>query len=439
MNKSHHAVIISGILIALLAIAIPLSSESFAKPDKCPTWPNCGDKGGGGGKTSFDFNVILSPSSISIDQRSSGNIDVTVSKISGTGNVNLSVTNAPAGVTVSFDPSSSKISSNNPSYTSTMLISISSSANPGTVSLEIQASGKGTTKTTTLNLEIIEVITPPPPPPSGDPVIVAAGDIVCNTSSSTSSSCHQQATSDLVMSINPYAVLTLGDNQYQSGELTNYNTYYDPTWGRAFEKTYPSPGNHEYGTVNAAGYFAYFGDRAGTNSNGYYSFDIGSWHIVSLNSNCSSVGGCGTNSPQAIWLDNDLKTHNNACTLAYWHHPTFSAGAHGDNSKMNYFWQLLDANNVDVALAGHDHNYQRFAPMDLTGSEDPNGVREFVVGTGGKSHYSLDPNVHSTLETYNTSTYGILKMTLHDTSYDWEFVGETGSIIDSGTWNCNVN
>ena len=106
---------------------------------------------------------------------------------------------------------------------------------------------------------------------------------------------------------------------------------------------------------------------------------------------------------------------------------------------MDYFWQLLDANNVDVALAGHDHNYQRFAPMDLTGSADSNGVREFVVGTGGKSHYTLTPSAHSTLETYNTSTFGVLKMTLHDTSYDWEFVGESGNVIDSGSWNCNVN
>ncbi len=444
MNKGQHAIIVSGLLIALLAIAIPSSSESFAKPEKCTPWPGCrdGGGGGGGGKTPFDFGFILSSNSISIDQGSSDSIDVTVTRISGTGNVNLSVTNAPTGVTVSFDPSSRKVSSNNPSYTSTMSIVVSPSANPGTVSLDVQASGKGTTKVSTLDLEVVEVTTPPPPPE--DPVIVAAGDIVCNTSSYTSNTCRHAQTSDRMMAINPDAVLTLGDNQYQSGELSNYNTYYDPTWGRAFDKTFPSPGNHEYGTSYAAGYSDYFGTRTGDpNNEYYYSFDIGSWHIVSLNSNCSEegVGGCSTNSPQGVWLKNDLETHDNACTLVYWHHPRFSWGSHGDNSKMDYFWQLLDANNVDVALAGHDHNYQRFAPMDLTGSYDENGVREFVVGTGGKSHYSTeeDPPTVGQLEVLNTSTFGVLKMTLHDTSYDWEFIGESGNTIDSGSWNCNVN
>lgn len=444
MNKGQHAIIVSGLLIALLAIAIPSSSESFAKPEKCSPWPGCrdGGGGGGGGKTPFDYGFILSPNSISIDQGSSDSIDVTVTRISGTGNVNLSVTNAPTGVTVSFDPSSRKVSSNNPSYTSTMSIVVSPSANPGTVSLDVQASGKGTTKVSTLDLEVVEVTTPPPPPE--DPVIVAVGDIVCNTSSYTSSTCRYAQTSDRMMAINPDAVLTLGDNQYQNGELSNYNTFYDPTWGRAFEKTFPSPGNHEYGTSYAAGYSDYFGSRTGDpNNEYYYSFDIGSWHIVSLNSNCSEegVGGCSTNSPQGLWLKNDLETHDNACTLVYWHHPRFSWGSHGDNSKMDYFWQLLDANNVDVSLAGHDHNYQRFAPMDLTGSYDENGVREFVVGTGGKSHYSTeeDPPTVGQLEVLNTSTFGVLKMTLHDMSYDWEFVGESGNTIDSGSWNCNVN
>jgi hypothetical protein len=444
VNKGYHGIIISGLFIALLAVAIPLSSESFAKPDKCPTWPNCDDKGGGGEKTLFDFDISLSPNSISIDQRTSKTIDVLVSQVSGSGNVNLSAANLPVGVTVSFNSTSSKISSNK-EFSSIMTIDVSSTANSGTI--DVQVSGKGITKTSTLNLDIIVVIPPPPPPPSGDPVVVAAGDIVCNTSKIGTSTCHYQATSDLVMSINPDAVLTLGDNQYQKGELANYNTYYHPTWGRAFDKTYPSPGNHDYGTSYAAGYFDYFGTRAVDESlerNGYYSFDIGSWHIVSLNSNCNEkgVGDCSTTSTQGIWLENDLDTHGNACTLAYWHHPTFSAGSHGDNSEMEDFWQLLVDNQVDVALASHDHNYQRFSPMNVTGSEDPNGVREFVVGTGGKSHYSIDevpsPTVGN-LEVLNTSTFGVLKMTLHDTSYDWEFVGESGNTIDSGTWNCNVN
>lgn len=436
MKKSHSPLFLMGITISILLLTIPLYSDSFAKPDKCPTWPNC-DSSGGGSKSSFDFEILLSPNSVSIDQGSSGNIEVSISQTAGTGNVNLSVPNPPAGVTVSFNPSTGKILSNQPFFNSTMDITVSSSAISGTIPLDIEASGKGTTKTATLNLTIIEVSQPPPP--TNDPQIVAVGDIVCNSNTIGTNSCHQQATSDLMMSINPNAVLTLGDNQYENGELANYNQFYDPTWGRALEKTFPSPGNHEYGTSSAAGYFNYFGTHAGNSQNGYYSYDLGSWHMVSLNSNCSQVGGCSTNSPQGLWLKNDLETHNNACTLVYWHHPRFSAGTHGDNTSMDYFWQLLDANNVDVALAGHDHNYQRFAPMDLTGSADPNGVREFVVGTGGKSHYTLDPLVHSTLETYNTSTFGVLKMTLHEASYDWEFVGESGNVIDSGSWNCNAN
>ncbi|TFH02111.1 MAG: hypothetical protein E4G77_02575 [Nitrosopumilus sp.] len=521
MNKGQHAMIISGMLIALLAVAIPLSSESFAKPN-CIPWPECknGDGGsGGGGKTSFDFDIVLSENSVSIDQGNSDNITVTVSQKTGTGNVNLSAPNVPAGVTVSFSPTSSKISSNNPSYTSTMTIDVSSTGSYGPI--EVQASGKGTTKPATLNLDVSDNTAPQttinskPTDPSNDnnssftfsadepatfecsvdgsnfaacisgdsfgplddgqhtfqvkaidsadntdstpasytwtietslptpddPVIVAVGDMACNTSPYTSSTCRHAQTSDQMMSINPDAVLTLGDNQYQNGEISNYTTYYHPTWGRAFDKTYPSPGNHEYGTYDAAGYLDYFGTRTGDPQNKfYYSFDIGSWHIVSLNSNCSEelVGGCSTNSPQGIWLKNDLETHNNACTLVYWHHPRYSAGSHGDNSKMDYFWQLLDANNVDVALAGHDHNYQRFAPMDLTGSADPNGVREFVVGTGGKSHYSLN-STDNNLEAFNTSTFGVLKMTLHDTSYEWMFEGESGNVIDSGNYNCNVN
>ena len=519
VNKTQHTIIISSLLIAFLTITIPLTSDSFAKPDKCPTWPNCDSQGGGGGgNTSFDFDLGLSSNLVYVEQGNSENIDVTVTLITGSGNVNLSAVNVPSGVTVSFSPSSGKISSNNPSYTSVMTIDVSSGSS-GTI--DIQASGKGITKTSYLEINISDTTAPQTiinskpsdpsndvnpsftfsanepatfecsvdggnftacnsgdsfgplsdgshtfevtatdnagntdlspasytwtidatPPTPDDPVIVAVGDIACNTSSYTSETCRHAQTSDRMMAINPDAILTLGDNQYENGELSNYNNYYDPTWGRAFDKTYPSPGNHEYGTSYAGGYSDYFGPRTGDpNNEYYYSFDIGSWHIVSLNSNCSEegVGGCASNSPQAQWLDNDLSTHNNACTLVYWHHPRYSAGSHGDNSKMDYFWQLLDAHNVDVALAGHDHNYQRFAPMDLTGSYDPNGIREFVVGTGGKSHYSLN-STDTNLEYYNTSTFGVLKMTLHDASYDWEFVGESGNTVDSGSWNCNAN
>lgn len=515
MIKSKHSIIFLSALIAILSITIPLSSESFAKPDKCETWPDCPGQGGSGGKTPFDFILALSENSKTIEAGNSFDVNVTISDPSGSGNVNLSASNIPTGVTVSFNPTSGKISPNNSPFNSTMTIDVSSDGISGTI--DINASVKSTTKTSAFVLSVADTtppettITSKPSDPSSDdtpaftfsanepatfecsldsgsfspcysgdsfgplsdgvhtfdvaatdsanntdptpasyswtidtntadPVIVAVGDIACNTSSYTSTTCRHAQTAERMITINPDAVITLGDNQYQNGELSNFQTYYHPTWGQAFDKTYPAPGNHEYGTPNAAGYFDYFGTRAGNTSNGYYSFDIGSWHVVSLNSNCVTFNddSCSNGSPQADWLQNDLETHNNGCTLVYWHHPRYSAGTHGDNSRMDYFWQLLDANNVDVALAGHDHNYQRFAPMDSTGSYDPNGIREFVVGTGGKSHYSLNTSDNN-LESYKTSTFGVLKMTLHDTSYDWEFVGETGDVFDSGSWNCNIN
>jgi len=389
----------------------------------------------------LDFTVSLSSNSESVNIGDQTSIDVTITKVSGRGDVSLSATGVPSGVSISFNPSVVKLSKTQTSFISTMEIITSQTTVNGSYSIQVMANGKNIEKSQTFVL----TITGTPLPPSGDIVIGVAGDIACkppkgkgNGGKETEKACAQRRTSDLLIAMNPTAVLTLGDNQYEAGKFDEFRKSYDPTWGILKSITYPSVGNHEYHTSGASGYYQYFGDSAGDPTKGYYSFDIGSWHIVSLNSNCSEVGGCGTNSPQAIWLDNDLKTHNNACTLAYWHHPTFSAGSHGDNSKMDYFWQLLDANNVDVALAGHDHNYQRFAPMDLTGSYDPDGVREFVVGTGGKSHYSLDPNAHSTLEVYNTSTFGVLKMTLHDTSYDWEFVPEEGkSFTDTGSELCN--
>jgi len=430
MNNGHYTIIISGLLIAILVSAILLSSELFVKPYKCPAWPNCDGKGEGD-NSSFDFSVSLFPNSISLYQGSSGYIDATVIQILGTGNVSLSVTNVPAGVIVSFDPTSGKVSSNNSNYTSRMTIDVSSTATSGKI--DIQASGKGTTKTVSLDLPVIEQTLPPTPE---SPVIVAVGDIACSSNTPTVFECHQKATSDLALEINPDAVLILGDLQYPNGTLSNFEKYYHPSWGRLFDKTYPSPGNHEYKTANAAGYYAYFKERAHDPTKGYYSFDLGSWHIVSVNSNCGAVGGCGANSQQSAWLENDLKTHNNVCTLVFWHQPRYGDSAVRDNIDMNNFWNLINFYNVDVNLVGHWHNYQRFTPMDETGSPDPNGVREFVVGTGGKYQYGVSDPTRSILETYNSFTFGVLKMTLHETGYNWEFIEENKNIFDSGSGKC---
>jgi hypothetical protein len=234
------------------------------------------------------------------------------------------------------------------------------------------------------------------------------------------------------------AVLALGDNQYEHGSLAQYQASYHPSWGRQLAKTYPSLGNHEYLTDQARGYFDYFGARAGDRSRGYYSFNIGSWHFVALNSNCSRVGGCGPGSPQYEWLRADLASSTASCTAAFWHHPRFSSGNYGDNSAYQPFWQLLYDDRAELVLNGHDHNYQRYAPMSPSGTrDDARGIREFVVGTGGKSRYAVDPT-GTNREVAQGSTYGVIKLTLRPNAYDWRFVPEAGQTFsDSGSTPCH--
>lgn len=282
---------------------------------------------------------------------------------------------------------------------------------------------------------------------SGDPVIAAAGDIACDPKSTnynggngTADACHMKATSDLLVNANLAAVLPLGDNQYETGQLSAFFESYDPTWGRVKSISRPVPGNHEYYDLNATkGYYSYFGAAAHASSKGYYSYDIGSWHIIALNSNCSShVKGCGAGSAQERWLKADLAGHPNTCTLAYWHHPRFSSGKHGNDSTYDAFWKDLYAAGVDVILNGHDHDYERFAPQSPSGAADATrGIRQFVVGTGGKNHYSFE-SIQPNSEVRNSDTYGVLKLTLHPKSYTWQFVPEAGkTFTDSGSASCH--
>jgi hypothetical protein len=233
-------------------------------------------------------------------------------------------------------------------------------------------------------------------------------------------------------------VITLGDNAYDSGSTSEYANCYDPTWGRAKARTHPAPGNHEYNTAGATGYYGYFGAAAGDPETGYYSYDLGSWHLIALNSNCSAIGGCGAGSPQEQWLRADLAAHPTDCTLAYWHHPRFSSGEHGDSSNVQGLWQALYDYGAELVLVGHDHDYERFAPMNASGDADPTfGVREIVVGTGGRSHYafgSTQPNS----EVRNNTAWGILKLTLRSNSYDWQFLPVAGQTFsDSGSTACH--
>jgi hypothetical protein len=290
----------------------------------------------------------------------------------------------------------------------------------------------------------------------GEPIetIAAAGDIACDPGEpsfhaglGTRNRCHMHATSDLLLSVHPAAVLTLGDNQYERGRLSDFLRSYDISWGRLKTVTHPTAGNHEYWTTNAAGYFAYFGGAAGPLGDGYYSFDLGGWHLIALNSNCRHVGGCGDGSRQESWLRDDLHRHRGKCTLAYWHHARFSSGIHGSNRDYVAFWRDLYESGADVVLAGHDHHYERFAPQDPNGNSDPfRGLREFVVGTGGKGGYRgfyrflpiggyRNPNS----EVRNADTFGILVLTLHPEGYEWSFVPEHGkTFTDSGFGTCHA-
>ena len=277
----------------------------------------------------------------------------------------------------------------------------------------------------------------PPRLPSGE-VIVAAGDIADCASEG------DEATAKLVSDIDGATVLTLGDNAYPDGAAEDFRECYEPSWGQFKERTRPTLGNHEYETEGASAYFDYFGDAAGDPDEGYYSYDLGSWHIVALNSNCG-VGGairCGPGSAQTEWLKEDLAANSDEgqCTLAYMHHPRFSSGVkHGGTSTMEPLWEALYEAGAEVVLSGHEHNYERFAPQDPEGRADPQrGIREFVVGSGGaKSHYPIfDPLPNS--EAHNDESYGVLKLTLSPKSYGWHFIPVEGEIFgDSGSAPCH--
>ena len=279
--------------------------------------------------------------------------------------------------------------------------------------------------------QVVLVIKPAPrQAPGEDPVLVGAGDIA---------SCHGTGDEQTVLLLDTIAgtVFTLGDNAYESGTAVEFADCYGPSWGRHLARTRPTPGNHDYRTAGAAGYFAYFGDRAGASASGYYSYDIGAWHVVVLNSNCVEASGCDVGSPQLDWLRHDLDAHPTRCTLAYWHHPRFSSGRHGDNAFMQPIWSLLVDYGVDLALTGHDHDYERFAPLNAAGQVDPNGMRQFVVGTGGRS---LRPVVAALpgSEVRSGDAYGVLKLTLHPDGYDWAFIPVAGATFtDAGSGRCH--
>lgn len=265
-----------------------------------------------------------------------------------------------------------------------------------------------------------------------NPVLVGAGDIA-RCGSGVPADSRPEATAKLLDTI-PGTVFTAGDNAYPDGAVEDFQSCYTPTWGRHRARTRPSPGNHDYNQTDAAPYYAYFGTNAGPSGRGYYSYNLGAWHIISLNSNIAAE----TTSAQGVWLRADLATHRAACTLAYWHHPVFSSGDHGNDPHMQEIWQILYTFGADVVLNGHDHNYERFAPQTPDGEADPaHGIREFVVGTGGASLRAFRSTPEPNSEVRERRTYGVLKLTLRPNGYDWEFVPIAGQTFrDVGSAAC---
>lgn len=266
-----------------------------------------------------------------------------------------------------------------------------------------------------------------------DVVIAAAGDI------SNTSIGGQKITADLILAGKYDAVLTMGDNQYNDGTLSAYNQYFDKTWGKFFDKIYPVPGNHEYNTSGAKGYFDYFGARAHDPKKGYYSFDLGAWHLIAINSNseCGAIA-CDAGSAQEKWLRADLAAHKQKCTLAYWHHPRWSSGQHGNSAEMGDLWKALYEFDADLVLNGHDHDYERFAPQNPKGeADDQRGIVELVVGTGGTGFRDM-PNKAKNSVKKNHDTFGVLELVLKADGYDFEFVGKAGSTFtDKGSGKCH--
>jgi hypothetical protein len=284
--------------------------------------------------------------------------------------------------------------------------------------------------------------TPTSQPSGSDPTIMAAGDIICDSLTTSSTACQQMAASQVAVDQLPSAALILGDLCH-TPSVDCFDNYFNPSWGRLFSISHPTTGNHDYLVAGAVYYFDYWNGignangPAGDRSQGYYSFDIGTWHIIALNSQCSEAGGCNSGSPQYTWLQQDLQTHANLCTLAYYHIPVFSSGGRANNN-MKQIYTLLYDHNVEVVLNGHDHIYERFAPQDSNGLADPSrGIREFIVGTGGANHTSIAA-VQPNSEVRNTDTFGALKLTLHPDRYDWQFIHVAGKTFsDSGTTFCH--
>ena len=271
----------------------------------------------------------------------------------------------------------------------------------------------------------------PSPTPSTDAVLLIAGDI---------GNCDLTAPSAVAAlgAAQPGVIAVAGDVAARDGSAEDYARCVEPAWGSVKARMRPAPGNHDYGTGNAEAYFDYFGDAAGPRGEGWYSYNLGPWHIVALNSNCALIeGGCGTDSPEYVWLKANLAANPRPCTLAYWHHPRFTSGLHGSNASMSPIWTLLETSGVDVVVNGHDQHYERFAPLDADGGIDPAGIRLFIAGTGGADLFPVLSAAPGS-EVRNVASHGLLRFDLEATGYSWQFLAADGpAFTDSGHGSCH--
>jgi Calcineurin-like phosphoesterase len=272
---------------------------------------------------------------------------------------------------------------------------------------------------------------PPIPTAETSVTLSGAGDIAsCDRTD-------DEATAALLEDL-PGFVFTAGDNAYESGTADEFRDCYDPGWGAQRKRTFPTLGNHDVQTPGATGYYDYFGARAGDRRAGWYAVDVGTWRLIVLNSNCVDAGGCDADTDQGRWLAAELAGHPADCTIAIWHHPRFSTGTHGPTLGVGPFWDALYDAGADVVVNGHDHNYERFAPVDPSGVADPDrGIRQFVAGTGGAALRPFEEK-DPTSEVRQAETYGVLRLGLHRASYDWEFIPvEGGTFTDKGSGTCH--
>ena len=283
---------------------------------------------------------------------------------------------------------------------------------------------------------------PTPVPTPNFPVIMAAGDISCD-SATPNLPCKSRETSDLIVAEravrSAVVALPLGDLQYEAGTLAEFNRNYHTTWGRFNDIAHPTSGNHEYDTRGATGYFDYFASKGvavGARNEGWYSYSIGEWHFIALNSNCGSIGGCGTGSAQYRFLQADLLLNRQRCTVAYMHHPFLSSGRNGSTPALLPMMRLLYENNAELVISGHDHSYERFDPITPDQVTDSSkGLRLIVVGTGGRDLYDFPQVLPNSAVRFNQD-FGVLRIVMKEASYEWAFIKIGGTVVDSGSGVC---